>query len=211
MITLAIFGASGQTGQELVIQALHAGYEVNVLVRKKASYQLEHKNLRVVEGEITTENCQKVVQNSDTVICAIGQRSNDMKPFCASATKAIVEAMSIEGIQRCICLTGAMVGERNAAFRSWFIREMVRMFRQRMPEIADDRRKQEEIIAASGLDWTLVKPPRLSNSSRKKTVYSSENLTVTAFSSISRKDLAAYMLSIIDDSTTFGKFLVVHS
>ncbi|MCU0425847.1 MAG: NAD(P)H-binding protein [Candidatus Kapabacteria bacterium] len=209
MKTLTIFGASGATGQILVAEALRQGFAVTVLCRQKTSMTLKHEHLLVVEGAITPENCRTVIEGSHAVLCALGQRRGDSKPFCADATQTILQAMETVGVKRFVCLTGAMVGERNAVHRSWFIRTMVESFRKRMPEMAADRALQEDRIAASATQWTVVKPPRLSNGAARGKYHVGETVRVTAFSAISRADLAAYLLQILDDPSTFGKFLVI--
>lgn len=211
MKTIAIFGASGATGQILVRQALNRGWQVNALCRHRSALEGKDKKLLVYEGNITPEACKQVINDADSVICALGQRPKAMQPFCADATTIILQAMKECGVQRFICITGAMVGDRNEQSRSWFIQQMVKAFRKKMPQIAEDRVAQEKITATSSVKWTIVKPPRLSDSTIPKKVIAAESLPVTAFSSISRSNLAAYILSILDDSSTIEKLLVVRS
>jgi uncharacterized protein YbjT (DUF2867 family) len=68
------------------------------------------------------------------------------------------------------------------------------VFRRRWPAIAADGAEQEAIVMASGLDWTLVKPPRLTSGPRTTTVHADATLPVGALSSIGRRDLAEFIL-----------------
>jgi putative NADH-flavin reductase len=209
MKTIAIFGASGETGQELVKQVLKRGWAVKALCRRRSALRVHDVNLLMYEGEITLEACKELVCSADAVVCALGQRPNAMQPFCAEATATILKAMKECGVERFICITGAMVGERNAAYRSWFIRQMANAFRKKMPKIAHDREQQENIIAESGMKWTVVKPPRLSNSVAYGNYKIGENIPVSVFSHIGRADVGAFILQSIEDTSTFNKFLVV--
>lgn len=44
---LAVLGATGQTGQFLVSQALQQGHDVTALVRNVTKLTIQHKNLKV--------------------------------------------------------------------------------------------------------------------------------------------------------------------
>lgn len=211
MKALSLFGASGATGQILVAEALAQGYTVKALCRHRASLSLQHEHLSVFEGEIDSSSCLNVIEGADAVLCVLGQRRGDSTPFCAEATRLVLQAMETTGVKRMLCMTGAMIGERNAAYRSWFIRQMVKSFHKRMPEMAADRALQEQHIAQSGTDWTIIKPPRLTNGTARGKYTLGETVRVSAFSAISRADVADCLLKSIDNSSTFGKFLVITS
>jgi uncharacterized protein YbjT (DUF2867 family) len=73
------------------------------------------------------------------------------------------------------------------------MRAMAALIKKRLPALVADREKQEAIVAASGLDWTLVKPPRLTNGARADTVHADPALPVGLRSSLSRQDLAGFV------------------
>jgi putative NADH-flavin reductase len=209
MKTLAIFGASGKTGQLLTEQALKRGFAVRALCRNRSSITVQHPYLNVLEGALTLENCREVMKGCDAVLCVLGQRPSAMQPFCADATAMILQAMVEQDVKRIVCLTGAMVGDHNADTRSWFIRQMVKLFLRQAPDVALDRSLQESHIAQSLTEWTLVKPPRLTDAPARTQYQMGESVRVTAFSSISRADVAECMLNCLESRSAYKKFLVV--
>ena len=80
---------------------------------------------------------------------------------------------------------------------------MTRAFARWQPQSAQDREEQERLVEASGLDWTIVKPPRLTDSLPQGRVQAGSSLRIGLLSTISRADLAAF---IIDEMQT-GRFV----
>ena len=66
-----------------------------------------------------------------------------------------------------------------------------------------DLARMEDVLRASDLDWTIVRPPRLTDkpvTGRYRTAYG-QNLRRGVF--VSRADVAHYMLSVLDNPETF--------
>ena len=73
---LAIFGATGKTGIELVKQALDQGHAVTAFVRDSARLTIEDENLTIVTGDVfDPASVTQAVQGQDAVICALGAGS----------------------------------------------------------------------------------------------------------------------------------------
>jgi uncharacterized protein YbjT (DUF2867 family) len=89
------------------------------------------------------------------------------------------------------------------------MRMMRNSYRKQQPALAADRAKQEQRVAASGLDWTVVKPPRLTNGPKRDHVQAGESLMIGAMSSISRADLSRFILNEIEARQFVGKSIVV--
>jgi putative NADH-flavin reductase len=75
---------------------------------------------------------------------------------------------------------------------------VARSFARRAPELARDRDEQDRIVRASGLDWTIVKPPRLTDGPATGGVRAGVDVRVGLLSRTSRADLAAFMLDEIE-------------
>ncbi len=191
---LAVFGATGQTGQALVAAALAHGWNVRAFVRTQAGASLAlPTGLKVVRGDPQRPpDIATAVRGSDAVCCVFGPRPPYAEAFCAPFTQSIINAMQAERTRRIVCLTGAMVGAMPPN-TSVALRLMAAAFRWRLPAIAADGAEQEAIVTASGLDWTLVKPPRLTSRPRTTTVHANAALPVGAMSSIGRQDLAEFI------------------
>lgn len=134
-----------------------------------------------------------VLEGADAVSIVFGPRPPHADAFCAAATKAILAAMNRVGIGRLVCQTGALIGEYPQN-RSLPFRWMAKIYQRSQPDGAADRAEQERLIKESDLEWTLIKPPRLTNGLRSKRFRAGAGLKVGLLSSVSRADVAALTL-----------------
>ena len=196
---LSIFGISGRTGRELVTVASLNGWEVRGLVRPTSLFEDGTGHCRIVRGNFDEpDRIVETIADSEAVCCLIGPRPPYTDVFCATATAAIIAAMKQTGCRRLICQTGAMIGQ--APNRSRPMEWAARTFARWHPEAARDREEQERLIESSGLDWTIVKPPRLTDSTPRDQVEASSFLQIGLLSKISRADLAAFILDEVQNS-----------
>ena len=152
-----------------------------------------------MRGELSDrEKIIQVVNGSDAVICVLGPRPPFSDLFCGDATAAILQAMQGTGSNRLICVTGAMIGP--AENRAFLLDWMANRFMQRAPEAAEDRHRQEDLIMSSGIDWTLVKPPRLTDLAAGDNVSAGSDLRVGWFSKLSRADVAEFCINIFEQN-----------
>jgi putative NADH-flavin reductase len=205
---ISIFGASGATGLAMIQEAVARGHLVKAFIRSEAARAELPSGVTAVVGDLLDrEAVVRAIQGVDAVICVIGPRPGATEPFCAAATRNIIEAMKAQGVRRLICQTGAMIGDY--PHLSWFMGTMRNSYRKQQPGLAADRAEQESLVTASGLDWTVVKPPRLTDGSAHGRVQAGENLKVGALSSIARADLARFMLDEVASPQYAGKRVVV--
>jgi putative NADH-flavin reductase len=196
---LAIFGISGRTGCEIARVSMSRGWEVCGLVRPKSKLPADILEAKIIRGEFSERNrVVETIANCDAVCCVIGPRPPYSDTFCANATIAIISAMQQTGSRRLICQSGAMIG--SAPNRSYAMEWMARSFARRQPEVARDREEQERLIIAGNMDWTIVKPPRLANTRPQGKVEASPTLRVGILSKISRTDLAAFILDVLEQN-----------
>lgn len=194
--TLGVFGITGQTGHALASAALTRGWAVRGFARPQSATAPQSAGIVIVRGNFTDSvQVRETVAGADAICCVIGPRAPYMQAFCAAATEAILQAMRQIGARRFVCQTGAMVGpgNRTPAF-DW----LARMVARRHSAAAQDRLEQERLVQECEMDWTLVKPPRLTNGPARYAVKAGAELRVGLLSSISRADLAAFMLDAIE-------------
>ena len=199
---LAIFGISGRTGHELARVAGIKGWEVCGFVRPTSKGEGAVIHGRIVRGNF--EDFDRVVEtiaDSQAVCCMIGPRPPYTDVFCATATAAIIAAMKQANCKRLVCQTGAMIGP--APNRSRPMEWMARAFATWHPQVMRDREEQERLVELSGLDWTIVKPPLLTDSSPQGQAQASSSLRVGLLSKVSRASLAAFIL----DEIQTGRFV----
>lgn len=191
---LCVFGATGRTGRALVAVALEHGATVRAFARVQTAASLPAlPGLEVLRGDpASLADLVAAVRGSDAVCAAFGPRPSAPEPFCAPFTRAIVAAMREASVRRLVCVTGAAIGELPGNVGA-ALRAMAALARRFSPAVAADRALQEDVVAGSRLDWTIVKPPRLSDRAGAGPVHADPALPVGLLSSIGRADLAAFL------------------
>ncbi len=209
---IAVFGASGLVGKELVDAALEKGLCVKALYRPGSEPQVRMRGLLAITGQLTeSADINKTLEGTIGAICVFGPRlgrGKDPKPFTADATARIVEEMKKLGMNRLIVQTGAMAGG-NTPNWSWFVRRFVKSYRKNYPETDKDRDAQEAVTKNSGLDWTLVKPFRISGGKGTGRVRAHENVRISFLTHTPRPDLAEFLLKELMDGSHHRKAIYV--
>jgi putative NADH-flavin reductase len=161
-MNVCVIGATGGIGVEVVRAALAARHQLSVLVRDPARLAAGD-GVRVVVGDLADlESMAAAVEGCQAVIWTVGATSNtaDQPPLFESGAGNLVAAMKRHDVRRLVALSGAGVtlpGERKplrARLMSAFVARIV-------PHVVEAKRREYEIFAGSGLDWTLVRPPRV--------------------------------------------------
>lgn len=201
---IAIFGTTGATGRHLVEQALQTGHEVTALIRTEGSLPGHAAGLTTVIGSLQQPAAvRSVVQGADVVISVLGMRDKDTTPVCTDGARSIVQAMKATGARRLIALSAYGAAETSGA--SFFIRFVRQIIAGKMR----DKDGMEALIRGSGLDWTLVRPPRLTGGALTDSYRAGTDLRPGLTSSLSRADLASFILQEAARNQYIGKAPVV--
>jgi len=153
---ITLMGATGQTGSLVLSKLLAAGHDVTALVRTPSKMTVQDPNLRLVQGDVLKrDDVTQVVAGSDAVISVIGARTLKPDTICADSARIVIEAMHSTGARRFVCISGAGLND-NAGF---IIQRIVRPLL--LKNVYADAIEQDKLIAASELDWTIVRPYRL--------------------------------------------------
>ena len=195
---LLILGANGPTGRHTVRQALERGYQVDALTRHPESFPIEHERLHVIAGDATdAEVIDAAVLGTDAVICAIGASftRQPIEVYSASA-RLVVDAMRRHGRRRLLVLTSA--GVNTAHRRDGVANRLSYLVMRRVVgrTVYDDMERMEKLVSASDLDWTIVRPPGLTD--EPGTGYAVAETEIEG-GFCSREDLAGMLLDQLDD------------
>lgn len=205
MATLAVFGATGGTGRAVVAEARRRGWRSRALCRGAARLE----GVDVVAGTLEAAGAiDLVLEGADAALLLYGPRPPFADLFCAAATRLIVDRMRARGMRRLVCQTGAMIGDYPAN-RTRPFALLARFAARRWPEAMADRARQEQIVSASGLDWTLVKPPRLVDGPSRGGARCGPGLRAGLLSRVCRTDLAALLLDEVDRPCHLGEAVFV--
>lgn len=163
---IIVFGASGGTGIEIVRQALDANHIVTAFARNPAKIFLQHPNLAIFQGDVLDADAVSIaVSGHDAVISALGPTRPPVPHMMETAAQNIVAAMNKAKIRRLISTTGA--GVRDPKDQPKFIDHLIKGLLTLMArDVLQDSTANVEIIRASGLDWTVVRFPRLLDGSK---------------------------------------------
>ena len=195
---LFVIGATGRTGREIVQQALEKGHYVTAFVRSPEGSSLTNERLTVLKGNVVDENqLFEAMQKHDAVLSALGPRKV-FKPssLLHDSALATTRAMSRSGVRRLVILSAAahFPGIPNRIV-SFALRGHMR-----------DSRAMEAIVQASGLDWTIARPPRLTE--ENYTSYRSrEGAAPKMGFTLARKAVAAFMLDASEQQKHFRKIV----
>ncbi len=200
---LALFGASGRTGQLLTEGALAKGHTLSVLVRKPASYPYAAR-VKVVEGDAFTPRAiAETLMGAEAVLSALGARSLGKEDVLERAVPLIVRAMDDVGLKRIVVLgsAGALDSalDKQPAYRRWIVENLVYKTMLKWPVAS--QRAQIQALEASDLDWTMVMPPMLTNGAARGAYRVDGAALPRNGSSISRADVAEFMLQQVGSST----------
>jgi len=205
-MNIAVFGATGKTGLEIVKQALEGGHKVTAFVRDPARLAIENINLRVITGDVFDEaSVAQAIKGQDAAVCALGAGSDLKKTTVrASGTSNIIKGMQQNSVKRLLVVTAMGVGE------SWDTLSMINkfFFAVLLKSSRDDHEAQETAVKESGLDWTIIRPSGLVDTPRTGIYDYGENIPAKA-SKIARADVADLILKELDQKTNIGKALTI--
>lgn len=208
--TIVIFGASGLTGREIANEAVSSGINVRAVVRKNPDKSVLPENVEFIEcGLDNLKVIAEAIKGTDGVVVAFGPRPPYKDTFCKEATANIIKAMEKSGVTRLICQTGAMIGEYPKN-RSLPFSIMCRIYNKNNPSGYRDRLLQEKAVKESPLNWTIIKPPRLTDSAINP-VQAGENIKVGMLSSVSRKSLAKFIIEELTNPKFIKKAVFIYN
>ncbi|MFZ2383582.1 MAG: NAD(P)H-binding protein [Candidatus Nanopelagicales bacterium] len=192
----AVIGATGKTGGPLVDLLLDRGNEVRVLVRDPAKLGDVRNRVRVVVGSSTDPAAlSNLIAGTDAVVSALGPTAKESDLHTRTAT-ALVNVMPAKGVSRFVGISGAGVdvpgdqkGPRDRVI-SFLIQKLG-------GGVVADKPAEYEVFAASELDWTLVRPPRLQDGEPTGDVAHDAHKPGKS-TSIKRADLAMFLADVAE-------------
>jgi len=203
-MNVLVFGASGKTGREVVRQALARGFNVSAFVRDTARLPLAHANLRLVKGEITDPRAvARAMEQQTCVISTLGvglPLRHD--PIVIEGVRTIARASEHASVERLLYMS--FIGVRESRDAAGFLLKQLAGTVLRH-EVADHEAK-EAAVAESFVDWTIVRPPKLTNGRLTASYRVGEDIQARSpLPMMSRADVADFMLRQLSDQSFIRK------
>jgi uncharacterized protein YbjT (DUF2867 family) len=190
---ILVLGATGGTGRLIVSQALARGYDVAALVRspEKAGGL---KGAKLIAGDARDGKAlREALKGCDAVVSALGTPASPFREvtLLSTATRALVSAMKAEQVSRLVCITG--IGAGDSAGHGGFLFDKL-IFPLLLRKVYADKNRQEAVVRDSGLDWVVVRPSVLNDKPGSNTVRALTDLSGFHGGTISRADVASFVL-----------------
>ena len=197
---IAVFGATGETGMQIVEQALQAGYEVVAYTRNPSKLKIKDEHLKVIQGELSDPKLiETAIKGTRAVLRALGPRGGSKDKPLTLGTQNIISAMKKQGVRRLI-ITSTLSAKEPKDKLNFRTRSMVNLVKTTMHDAYEEIVSVAETVRSSDLDWTIVRLTLLNNkpkSGKVKVGYVSAGGIGTQ---TSRADIAEFMLKQIDDT-----------
>ncbi|GAA1579587.1 SDR family oxidoreductase [Kribbella hippodromi] len=192
---LVIFGANGPTGRLTTAQALAEGHTVTAITRHPETFPLRDDALTVMKADaLDPDAVHQAVAGHDAVISTLGVPYGSEAPTTLSEAGAnIAKSMTAHDIQRLVCVTSTGVpmtappGE-TLIYSKVVIPMLLKMGRP----LYEDAARLEQLVAATDLNWTVLRPSGLFDGDRITSYTVTPPQTIGRFTS--RRDLADALL-----------------
>lgn len=154
---LAVLGATGLTGAQVVGQALAAGHAVTALVRNPDTVTLRHDQLVVHQGSpVAAADIAACLAGADAVIHCLGiggLGTGAPTTLVSDSVKAVLAEMTPHGVGRLVCMSNIGTGGSG----SWLVRRVLPVVVRRIRPILEDKERMEAALRASDVEWVAVR------------------------------------------------------
>jgi putative NADH-flavin reductase len=197
---IVVFGATGGTGKEILTQAVAQGHTVTAFARDPEAVPKD-PNIRVFQGDIfDPEAVAEAIAGHRAVLSALGARTLKKAPVLSRAMPAILNGMHRHYVSRLIVLGAAGASPGHGKYQSalsnigfWLVKHTM------LKNPFADQAAQERLLAQSDIDYTIVRPPRLTEGPFTGTYRVLPDARPSGGLRISRADVAHFMLLQLTD------------
>ncbi len=204
---LVVLGATGATGLEIVRHSLEHGHSITALVRSPERLNGFRDRITVKQGDLLNgTELEGVIQGHDAVVSGFGPRvpvakadADLLERFAVALTGAMLHA----GVRRVVVESVAFLFKDSIMPPAYFFGRLP------FPGIVADAAAMEKVFAKSELDWTMVRPPELTDKPYTGKYRVREGHLPPFGFKISRADVADFMIKAVEDGLTSRKIFGV--
>lgn len=191
---IAVFGATGGTGREVVRQALARGHQLTTFVRDPRRLPVLDEGLRMVEGDVLDGVCvEQALVHQEAAIVALGSSDRKNRTVRSEGTANVIRSMQMYNVSRLVVVSTGGAGDsyQHAPLVLKFVIKTV------LKNTYLDHEQQEQYVRDSGLEWVIVRPAMLTDgpaTGRFEDGFSAHGLPE---SKVSRADVASFVMEQI--------------
>ncbi len=185
---LFILGATGGIGRHLLHIALERGHHVTAYARSPQKIESAHERLKLVQGDVfNADQLAGPMASHDAVLSAFGPLTILSSTLRRQFGRTLATAMRKSGVRRTQLVSAAFLFPDLGGFSRLL---KATLFRQMIPDMAG----MEAEVCQSDLDWTIVRPPRLTNGPARHSYRVADGSLPKGGFLISRADVAHFMI-----------------
>lgn len=200
-----LVGATGFTGKAVLRELLAKDHQVTALVRSKKRIDTIHPNLRVVEGDVTNQKLvSQAMVDQDAVVNCFGKNKGSEPDLISSMTSRIIRSMKENHVLRLVALSNVGAGD---SFKNqpWLFRVvLLPTILKWLQLLIEDKNKMESMIRQSGLNWTILRFPKIENRKSRNRIRISADGKGLSFG-ISLEDCANFIVAQLEDKSLWYK------
>jgi len=212
---ILLFGATGRTGQLILQKALKDGHEVTVIVRDPS--KLDSSNAQIIQGTpYDKETVRKAIINCDVVISTLNvSRKSDSpwaklrspKDMISRSIQNAIETMPEKSTKRIIVMGVLGAGESRKKLPLIF---RLILSTSNLKYAFEDHTRQEELLAKSDTDWTVVRLPMLTEEGGEKDILVKRLDDDKKLNrKINRDSVARFILDILKDEKYYKTIVAI--
>jgi putative NADH-flavin reductase len=219
-MNLTIFAATGGIGRQMLEQAVAAGHHVTAVVRDPSKMSGE---VPIVAADLAAPDpaaLESAVEGADAVLSGLGPRSPSEAGIAWRGTRAIVQAMRAADVRRIVVVSAAPIATVPSPGRpappkhdpgdGFFMRNLFsHVAKTALRKNYADLALMEDLLRDSGLEWTVVRPPKLTDKPLTGTYRTAIGQNLRRGWSVPRADVAHLMLHLLEQPETIHEVVGV--
>ena len=185
---LFVLGASGGVGRQIIDQAIERGDQVTAFVRSPEKLGPQREGLTTRRGDPRdAAELAEALPGHDAVLSTLGPPGPGPTTIMREGARSTVAAMQAVGMRRLLVVSAAVLFDGAGIIVGLMRRTLLR-------NIAQDSAEMEHIVMASGMDWTIARPPRLTNGPLTRRYKVEDGRMPRGKWIVSRADVADFLL-----------------
>jgi putative NADH-flavin reductase len=199
-VKLVVFGSTGGIGAQVVEQALAAGHTVTAVARRPSAITIQNERLEVLQGDVLDPQAVcGAIAGQEAVVFTVGARDRAPTTVCSAGIVNVMQAMPSAHVCRLICISASGIAPGPRWQRLIAKPILWALFK----EMFSDLVRMEALVERNPLDWTILRPPALTNGPRTGQYQVAVNNHLRRILSISRADVADFIVRHLSDTATY--------